>query len=128
MTKPNEIYKCNVCGNIVSVIEAHDGILVCCNQAMNLMEAKSTVQEGNEKHVPIVKIEGDKVVVNVGSIDHPMMDAHWIQLIQLLRNNSVIAEKRLKPGEKPQAEFCLTDTSDITARELCNLHGLWKSE
>lgn len=127
MAEQDGVYKCSVCGNVVSVFEAHGGTLVCCGKDMILQAAKGIADEGKEKHVPIVKIEGNKVIVNVGSIDHPMEEKHWIGLIEILRNGKVIETARLKPGQKPKAEFCLDDTNGITAREYCNLHGLWKS-
>lgn len=128
MTKNNELYKCNVCGNVVSILEAAAGTLVCCNQPMENLQEKSLDVEGQEKHMPVVTIEGNKVIVNVGSIDHPMEDAHHISLIQIMRGDEVIAGKRLKPGDKPHAEFHLENTEGITAREYCNLHGLWRSK
>jgi len=129
MTGKNGIYKCEICGNVVSVIEAHDGELVCCGKPMSLLEEKAIEQEGNEKHVPIVEIEGNKVKVKVGSIPHPMEEGHFIELIEILADGEVLASYRPNPGEKSEAEFCLEDIGNhkITARELCNLHGLWKS-
>lgn len=127
MTEKNGIYKCEICGNVVSVIEAHGGELVCCGKAMVLFEEKAIEQEGNEKHVPIVEVDGDKVKVKVGSVPHPMEEGHFIELIQILKDGEIVAEKRLKPSDAPEAEFCLENTEGITAREVCNLHGLWKS-
>jgi len=128
MTKNNELYKCNVCGNVVSVLESGQGVLVCCNQPMNLLEEKHLETEGNEKHVPVITIEGNKVSVNVGSVDHPMESEHHISLIQVMRGTEVIAGKRLKPGDKPHAEFNLENTEGLRARAYCNLHGLWRSK
>jgi len=125
MTKLNEIYKCSICGNVVQVIEAHAGTRVCCGEDMKLMEEKTAAQEGKEKHVPVVTVKGKNVTVKVGSVPHPMEQAHFIEFIQLLKNGKVVAEKQLSPGEKPEAVFCLDDTSGIKARELCNVHGLW---
>ncbi len=122
----NGIYKCEVCGNVVSAIEAQDGTLVCCGQDMVILKEK-TSDEGKEKHVPEISISGDKVVINVGSIPHPMEDAHFIELIQVIRNNNIIAEKRLSPGDKPRAEFCLETVDNVKVRILCNVHGLWVS-
>ena len=128
MAEKNGIYKCEVCGNIVSVLDAHQGELVCCGQPMKLLEEQTKEQEGKEKHVPILEINGNNVKVKVGSIPHPMEEKHWIILIQVIKDGKVVAGKRLYPGDKPEAEFCLEDTEGITARELCNVHGLWKSE
>jgi len=140
MTKLNEIYKCVICGNLISVIEIGAGELVCCGQPMKLLKEKSqktsvsegletksqsTQDQGKEKHVPIVKINENNVKVTVGSTHHPMEEKHFIELIQLVKNNAIIAGKRLRPGETPEASFCLENTEGITARALCNVHGLW---
>jgi len=125
MTKINEIYKCEICGNIVSVDFSGNGTLVCCEKPMILQEPKIKEQEGNEKHVPIIEIEGNNVTVKVGSVEHPMTAEHYINLIQLIKDNKIIAEKHLIPGEKPEAVFCIDDTSEIKAREYCTVHGLW---
>lgn len=124
MARVNGIYKCEICGNIVSVIEAYDGDLVSCGQNMKLLEEK-TKEEGKEKHIPILKIGEGKVKVRVGSIEHPMEEKHWIELIQIMRGDKVLFEKRLYPGEKPEAIFLVEDPTNIRARELCNIHGLW---
>ena len=128
MAKQDGIYKCEICGNIVSVIEAHEGQLVCCGQEMKLLEEKTTKQEGKEKHVPVIEIDGKKIKIKVGSVQHPMEKNHYIALIEALRGGKVVAAARLNPGEKPEAEFCLESTEGVTARELCNIHGLWKSQ
>ncbi|MBW2981552.1 desulfoferrodoxin [Candidatus Woesearchaeota archaeon] len=125
MAEQNGIYKCEICGNVVSVIEANKGELVCCGQPMKLLEEKTAKQEGKEKHVPVVEIYEDKVAVKIGSVPHPMEENHFIELIQILKDEKVIAEKRLFPGDEPKAEFCLKDAEGIKARELCNVHGLW---
>jgi len=126
MTKLSEIYKCNVCGNVVEVLYTGVGQLVCCGKPMQLLEEK-THDEGMEKHVPIVKVEGKNVHVDVGSVPHPMEDKHYIGLIEILGDGVVIASASLRPGEKPEADFCLSDTKGITARIWCNVHGVWKS-
>ena len=125
MTKENGIYKCEICGNIISVIEAHNGELVCCGQPMGLMEEKTTEQEGNEKHVPIIESTDTGIKIKVGSIEHPMEENHSIELIQVIKDGKVIAGKRLKPGEKPEIEFCMVKAEGITARAVCNIHGVW---
>jgi superoxide reductase len=129
MTKEGEIYRCNVCGNIVSVDYAGGGTLVCCGEEMELMTEKTAIAEGKEKHVPVISIEGNKVHVKVGSIEHPMEAGHYIALIQVLSSNTgkILAEKKLYAGDKPDATFELHDTSNIYAREVCNKHGLWRS-
>ncbi len=127
MVKQDGIYRCSVCGNVVAVIEAHEPNIVCCNKEMELLEPKGIEQEGKEKHVPVIEIEGDKVKVKIGSIPHPMEEKHFIVFVRLLKDGKTIAGKRLYPGQAPAVEFCIEDTSGITAIEYCNVHGLWKS-
>lgn len=124
MTKLKEVYKCAVCGNIVEVVNAAGGTLSCCGQPMDLLSENST-DAATEKHVPEVeKIEGG-YRVQVGSVEHPMTDAHYIQWIELITENDVL-RKFLTPSDKPVAEF-KTDAENVYARAYCNLHGLWKS-
>ena len=126
MTEDNKIYKCQICGNIVEVLHASGVEIICCGQPMDMMEEK-TEDEGNEKHVPVIEVVENKVKVKVGDVPHPMEEKHYISLIEVLKEGKVIASARLYPGQKPEAEFCLENTEGITARELCNLHGLWRS-
>jgi superoxide reductase len=120
----NQVYKCELCGNIVEALHAGDGELVCCGQPMALQKENS-VDAAKEKHVPVIeKIEGG-VRVKVGSVEHPMIDTHYIEWIELITENKVY-RKYLKPGEKPEADF-LTDEKILYAREYCNLHRLWRS-
>lgn len=123
--KKNEIYKCEVCGNVVEIIEIGGGVLVCCGQDMKLFEEQTAEKEGKEKHVPVVEVDGNKVNVKVGSVEHPMEEGHYIEQIEILKDKNVIAAKQLSPGDKPFVEFCLETTEGITARALCNVHGLW---
>lgn len=125
MTKVKQIYKCEVCGNIVEVL--HDGVgeLVCCGQSMKLME-EQTKDASIEKHVPYIEKTADGILVKVGqNQEHPMLDEHYIEWIELIADGESY-RKYLKPGDKPQALFCITADS-ISAREYCNIHGLWKS-
>ncbi len=124
MTKLNQVYICEICGNIVEMLHPGDGELVCCGQNMVLQE-ENTVDAAKEKHVPVVeKIKGG-VLVKVGSVEHPMSDAHYIEWIEILTDKKVY-RKNLKPGDKPQAEFML-DEEVLYAREYCNIHRLWRS-
>lgn len=127
MTKLNEIYKCAVCGNIVEVVHAGAGELVCCGQPMKRMD-EGTSDGAAEKHVPVIeKIEGG-YKVKVGSVDHPMIDTHYIEWIELVCEKcGKVQRKHLKPGDKPKAVF-QSDSDKVIAREYCNLHGLWKAE
>ena len=128
MAEDNGIYKCEVCGNVVSVLEASGGELVCCGKPMALQEEKTAEQEGQEKHVPVIEKTDNGVRVKVGSIPHPMEEKHYIERIQLLKDGEIIIEKRIRPNEKPVAEFCCTEAVEwLKARALCNIHGLWKN-
>jgi superoxide reductase len=127
MAKKGKIYKCEICGNIVEVLEEGAGTLVCCGQNMTELSEK-TEDQGQEKHVPIIEINGNKAKVKVGSIPHPMEETHYIQFIQLLIDENIYT-KYLKPGQLPEAEFEIpTNYKEISAREYCNIHGLWKSK
>lgn len=113
-----------ICGNTIEMIEAQQPNVVCCGQEMNLMQEK-TEDQGQEKHVPIVE-EGEKVKVTVGEIEHPMEENHFIELVELIKDDKVIAGKWLSPGMKPVAEFC-TEETNVNARIYCNVHGAWKN-
>ncbi|QCQ21631.1 desulfoferrodoxin [Desulfoglaeba alkanexedens] len=118
-----EVYKCDVCGNIVEVLFGGEGELVCCGEAMKLLKA-NTVDAAKEKHVPVVEKISDGYRVKVGSVAHPMEEKHYIQWIELMADG-ISYFKFLKPGDKPEADFCVK-AEKVTAREYCNLHGLWK--
>ena len=125
MTKVREIYKCNICGNIVEVVHAGVGELVCCGEPMEKLEEK-TEDSIVEKHVPYIEKTSDGILVKVGqNQDHPMDEKHYIEWIQVIADD-VAYRKFLKPGDKPQALFEIK-ADNFTAREYCNVHGLWKS-
>jgi superoxide reductase len=124
MITQKQIYKCNVCGNIVEILYAGGGELVCCGQPMQLLEEK-TQDQGFEKHMPQVGKTETGVKVIVGSVPHPMEEAHYIQWIEVLADGQVYRHF-LKPGDKPETEFTLS-AEDIRARAYCNVHGLWRS-
>jgi len=118
------IYKCDKCGNIVEVLHGEKPPLSCCNQSMALM-TENTVDAALEKHVPVIeKIEGG-YLVKVGGVAHPMEEKHYIEWIEL-NAEGMVYRKFLNPGDTPEATF-LTDAENVTAREFCNLHGLWKA-
>ncbi len=123
MTKKLQIYKCEVCGNIVEVLHEGKGELVCCGQPMKLYE-ENTVDAAKEKHVPVIeKIEGG-FKVKVGSVTHPMEEKHYIEWIEVIVDGKAYRQF-LKPGEIPEAVFNI-EAEKIIAREYCNLHGLWR--
>ena len=125
MTSQKQVYKCAHCGNIVEVLHAGGGALHCCGQPMNLL-SENTTDAATEKHVPVIeKIDGG-YRVSVGSVEHPMQDAHYIEWIELITEKETL-RKYLAPGEKPVAEF-KTDAEKVSAREYCNLHGLWAAK
>lgn len=124
MVKLNEVYRCSICGNIVEVVHANVGELVCCGKPMDLLEEKSS-DEGMEKHVPVIEKTENGVLVKIGSIPHPMEENHYIEWIELMADG-IAYKKYLKPGDKPEAEFFI-DADNISAREYCSIHGLWKS-
>lgn len=124
MTERLEIYKCDLCGNIVEVLNGGGGELVCCGQAMNQL-VENTVDAAKEKHVPVIEKVDGGVKVKVGSVAHPMEEKHYIQWIEIIADG-IAYRKFLNPGDTPEATFSV-DAASITAREYCNLHGLWKA-
>lgn len=123
MTELRQIFKCEICGNIVEVVHKAGGTLVCCGQPMKLI-VENTVDAAFEKHVPVVeKVEGG-VLVKVGKVEHPMVEAHYIEWIEV-HTESKVYRKFLNPEDKPQATFNL-DEEVIVVKAYCNLHGLWK--
>lgn len=125
MTKKNELYKCEVCGNIVSVMHVGAGALSCCGQEMKLLEAG--VEDGaEEKHVPFVSRNDKGIHVQIGEVSHPMDEAHYIEWITLVANNKT-KTVHLMPGDAPEAQFTTT-AQKVTVYAYCNLHGLWKVE
>lgn len=120
-----EMYKCKVCGNIVEVMQGGAGSLVCCGEPMKLL--KEGIEDGAlEKHVPLIEKTAAGYKVAVGSVAHPMEEAHWIQWIELVADG-VSYTRFLKPGDATEAEFHLAEATNVSAREYCNLHGHWKS-
>lgn len=131
MTKIKEIYKCEVCGNIVEVLHTGVGELVCCNQPMILQETK-TEDEGVEKHLPVIEelpanvCQGkDGFRVKIGENEHPSDENHYIEWIELNTTEDKSGKKYLKPGEKPEVEF-YTRKEVVSIRVYCNIHGLWE--
>lgn len=123
MAERLEVYKCEACGNIVEVLHGADGELVCCGQPMQLLK-ENTVDAAREKHVPVVEKTADGFIVKVGSVAHPMEEKHYIQWIEVIADGKAYRQF-LNPGDAPEATFRIQAES-VTARELCNIHGLWK--
>ncbi len=118
-----EIYKCETCGNIVEVLHGGAGEMACCGKLMKRLDEK-TADATTEKHVPVIeKIDGG-YKVKVGSVPHPMEEKHYIEWIELLADGKAYREF-LKPGTAPEATF-LVEGNSVSAREHCNVHGLWK--
>ena len=123
MAERLEVYKCEACGNIVEVIHGGGGELVCCGEAMQLL-VENTVDAAKEKHVPVIEQVEGGVKVKVGDVAHPMEEKHYIEWIEIIDGDK--ADRQfLNPGEAPEAVF-KTSSANVTAREYCNLHGLWK--
>ena len=127
MAEKNQVYKCEICGNIIEVLHAGGGQLVCCGQPMKLLE-ENTVDASIEKHVPILSETPRGVLIQVGSVPHPMEEAHYIEWIEIHTKDGKVGRKYLSPKDKPEAEFYTDIKNILFAREYCNLHGLWKSK
>jgi superoxide reductase len=123
MPEKLEIYKCEVCGNIVELVHGGQGELVCCGQPMNLF-SENTVDAAKEKHVPVKEAVDGGLKVKVGDVPHPMEDKHYIEWIEIVSSDGKAYRQFLAPGQSPEAVFPVQ--GDYTAREYCNLHGLWK--
>ncbi len=134
MAQKKEIYKCEICGNIVEVLHEGTGQLVCCGQDMKLI-SENTVEASTEKHIPVIdplRDDSDEpkneqgVIIKIGSKAHPMNAEHFIEWIEISTEKGE-SKKFLKPGDTPEAKFPVK-VENIKARAYCNLHGLWKGE
>jgi superoxide reductase len=124
MTERLQVYKCEVCGNIVEVLHEGVGELVCCGQPMKLLVA-NTVDAAKEKHVPVIEKTASGVTVKIGSAPHPMEEKHYIEWIEIIADGKAYRQF-LMPGDAPEATFAI-QANKIEAREHCNIHGLWKA-
>ncbi len=124
MTEKLQIYKCEVCGNIVEMLHAGAGELVCCGQPMKIFR-ENTVDAAKEKHIPVIEKTAAGIKVKVGSVAHPMEEKHYIEWIEVIADGKAY-RKFLNPGEAPEAIFEIK-AEKVTAREYCNLHGLWQA-
>lgn len=119
-------FKCEHCGNIIGVIHNAGVPMMCCGQKMTEL-VPGTVDASLEKHVPVINITGDVVTVDIGEVEHPMVEEHFIQWVYLQTDRGG-QRKCLKPGDKPQVRFALMDEKPVAVYEYCNLHGLWKAD
>jgi superoxide reductase len=124
MAVKSEVYKCMACGNIVVVVHGGEGELVCCGQPMKKM-TENTVDAAKEKHVPVIEKIAGGYKVKVGSVAHPMTEEHYIEWIELIADGKSYRQF-LAPGQTPEAVFPI-QAEKVSAREYCNLHGLWKA-
>ena len=121
-----KFYKCEICGKIIAMVKETPVDTMCCGQAMREL-VPGTTDGATEKHVPVYTLEGNTVEVKVGSVEHPMTDAHHIEWIAIETENGN-QRKELKPGDKPEATFALVPRDKVkSVYEYCNLHGLWKT-
>jgi len=123
MAEKLQIYKCMMCGNIVEVLHGGVGELVCCGEPMKRL-TENTVDAAKEKHVPVIEKADEGLKVKVGRVAHPMEEKHYIEWIELLADGKAYRQF-LQPGAAPEAVFN-AEADSISAREHCNLHGLWK--
>ncbi len=119
-----EVYKCTSCGNIVEILHGSNSNLSCCGEEMPQLK-EGVTDAAQEKHVPVIEKTANGYKVSVGSVAHPMDEKHYIEWIELLADG-VSYKKFLNPNEAPEAEFCV-EAKSVSAREYCNLHGLWKA-
>lgn len=119
-----QIFKCEICGNMVEVLHGGAGTLVCCNKDMKLM-TENTVDAAKEKHVPVIEKQENGFLVKVGGVAHPMTPEHYIEWVELLADGKAYRQF-LNPGDKPEAFFPII-AEEVSAREYCNLHGVWKA-
>lgn len=121
-----KFFKCEICGNIVAMVKESGAPLSCCGQQMTEL-IPNTSDGAKEKHVPVVTREGNTLKVAVGSVPHPMEDAHYIEWIAVCTKNGN-QRKVLNPGDKPELCFCISEDDEVEAvYEYCNIHGLWKA-
>lgn len=123
MTQKMQVYKCETCGNIVEMLHGGAGQMICCGKPMKLY-VENTVEAAKEKHVPVVEKTADGFKIRVGSVAHPMEAQHYIEWVQVIADGKTYRQF-LTPGGAPEATFCI-EADQVTAREYCNLHGLWK--
>lgn len=121
-----KFYICRHCGNLIGMIKDAGVPMMCCGQKMEAL-VPNTVEASGEKHLPAVTLDGNKVNVNIGSVDHPMVEAHYIEWVYLLTQNG--GQRRIfAPGDVPKHTFCTRGDKPLAVYAYCNLHGLWMTE
>jgi len=125
MTELREIYKCEVCGNIVEVLHTGIGTLVCCGQPMKKIEA-GTTEASREKHIPFLVKAERGTIIKIGSVPHPMEEKHYIEWIEAVNKDGKVVRIMLKPGDAPETHIGWSIENIVEVREYCNIHGLWK--
>ena len=126
MTEKLQVYKCEICGNMVEVLSVGAGTLTCCGKAMVVLN-ENTVDAAVEKHIPAVEEKDGELLVKVGEVEHPMLEEHFIQWVEVITKEGQVLRKFLNPSEKPVATFKVDGEVD-RVREYCNLHGLWSKK
>ena len=124
--KKAKFYICRTCGNLVGMINASGVPMMCCGKPMEALEP-NTVEASGEKHLPAVTVEEGAVHVMIGSVEHPMVDVHYIEWIYLQTENGG-QRISLKPGQEPKVTFLLGNEKPVAVYAYCNLHGLWMTE
>ena len=121
-----KFYKCKHCGQMVAIVKETGVPLICCGEPMEEIVA-GTTDAAVEKHVPVYEVKDNKVVVTVGSVEHPMLDVHYIEWVSL-QTKQGNQRKALKPGDAPKVEFAICEGDEVEAvYAYCNLHSLWKA-
>lgn len=126
MVKKLQVYKCSICGSMVEVLNNAGGTLVCCGKPMDHLE-ENNVDAAVEKHVPVLVEKDGEISVQVGAVEHPMIEEHFIQWVEVITKSGEVLRQELKPTEKPVAKFKVNGEVD-RVREYCNLHGLWSNK
>jgi superoxide reductase len=124
MTEKLQVYKCEICGNMASIVHQGGGGMICCGAPMKLM-IENKVDAAKEKHIPVIEKTAEGFKVKVGSVAHPMEQNHYIEWIEVITDGKTYRQF-LNPGEAPEAAFAIK-AEKVVAREYCNLHGLWKA-
>lgn len=120
-----KFYICKHCGNIIAYVHSSGVPVVCCGEPMQEI-IPGTTDGALEKHVPVIEVEGNKVTVRVGAVEHPMLPEHYIEWISI-HTKAGNQRKELAPGQKPAACFALCDDDEVlSVYAYCNLHSLWE--